>query len=70
MSFWTKCLNRFHFIWITTLQTEVSLVNIGRGGSPCLCSVHRCWYVIGGLHTLKNAILQRMPLSPYIAIQM
>jgi hypothetical protein len=25
--------------------------------------------IVRGLHTLKNAILQRMPLPPYVAIQ-
>ena len=43
-----KCLSRFHLSDFTTLPTQVSLVSIGRRGSPCLCfgsktSVHYLW---------------------------
>jgi hypothetical protein len=34
IAFWLKCLNRIHFFSITTLQTEVPRVSIGRRVSP------------------------------------
>ena len=70
LSFWTKCLSHFHFSILTALQSEVSLVSIDRRGSTCPWSVPGVRHIVGGLHTPKNASLRRMPLPPYIAIQM
>lgn len=70
MSFWTKCLNRFHFFALTARQTQVSFVSIDRRGSTSTRSVPDIQHIVGGLHTPKNAILRRMPLAPHIAIQM
>src|SRR5713226_1608925 len=39
MPFWAKCLNRFHFFDVTTLQTQISFVSIGHRGSTCIQSV-------------------------------
>src|SRR6266566_7206066 len=43
-----KCLSRFHLFEFTTRKPQVSLVSIGRRGSPCLrfgseISVHCQW---------------------------
>jgi hypothetical protein len=70
LSFWTKCLSHFHFSILTALQTEVSLVSIDRRGSTSLRLAPDIRHIVSGLHTPKNAVLRRMPLPPYIAIQM
>jgi hypothetical protein len=70
LSFWTKCLSHFHFSILTALQTEVSLVSIDRRGSTSLRLAPDIRHIISRLHTPKNAILRRMLLPPYIAIQM
>ena len=70
LSFWTKCLSHFHFSILTALQTEVSLVSIDHRGSTSLRLAPDFRHIVSGLHTPKNAVLRRMPLPPYIAIQM
>ena len=66
-----KCLNRFHLSQVTTLQSQVPLVNIGRRGSSILLwSVPNVRYIVRGLRTSSSAAAQRTPLPPYIVIQM
>ena len=69
LSFWTKCFSHFHFSILTALQTEVSLVSIDRRGSTSIRLAKEMQHIVSGLHTSKNAVLRRMPLPPYIAIQ-
>jgi hypothetical protein len=70
LSVWTKCFSHLHFSILTTLQAEVSLVSIDCRGSTSIRLAPDMQHIVRGLHTSKNAVLRRMPLSPYIAIQM
>jgi hypothetical protein len=55
----------FHLFKFTTLQTQVSRVSIDRRGSPSLCSAQRGRYIVSGLHTLRSATPQRVPLPSH-----